>query len=204
MYLHMSARCSVPDVLPSTPGLMHVYSRRYAYITLGVMQGWELHVPLYHVIYGYLAYDMYAIYMSYASLNCMSCYSFPVNSHTYTPPASYSKLICIVSVGSIVASGTQSLLTGAQLQPSCSRLSVVSLTSLPDCCGHYWVTRAISYRLIINIISYVLLSACCSFQYPKTDKTKTAVSIKSQRYRSLFDTLEQCDRRFQDFHGKEK
>ena len=131
----MSARCSAPDVLPSSPGVRHVDSRCYTCITLGVIQGWDLHVPWYHVIYGYVAYDMYVIYMSYASLNCISCYSFPANSHTYTPPSSRSKLICIVSVGSTVASGTQSLLTSAQLQLSCSRLSVLSLTSLPDCCG---------------------------------------------------------------------
>ena len=28
-----------PDVLPSTPGVMHVYSQHYTCITLGVMQG---------------------------------------------------------------------------------------------------------------------------------------------------------------------
>ena len=38
------------------------------------------------------------IYMSYVSINCMSFYSFPANSHTYTPPASRSKLIGIVSI----------------------------------------------------------------------------------------------------------
>ena len=61
----MSARCSVPDILHSTPGVMHVYSRRYTRINLGVMQGWgELHVPWYHVIYGCVAYDMYVICFS--------------------------------------------------------------------------------------------------------------------------------------------
>ena len=77
--LHVSVRYSVPDVLPSTPGVVRVYSRCYTCITLGVMQGWELHVPWYHVIYGGVVYVMNVIYMSYASLNCMSCYSFPAN-----------------------------------------------------------------------------------------------------------------------------
>ena len=131
----MSVRCSVPDVLLSTPGVMHIYSWCCTCITLGVMQGWELPVPWYQVLECCVTYDMYVIYMSYASLSCMSCYSFPANYHTYTPPASCSKLICIVSVGSSVASVTQSLLTGAQLQPSCSWRSVLSLMSFPDCCG---------------------------------------------------------------------
>ena len=131
----MSAQYSVPYALPSTPGVMHVYSRCYTRITLSVMQGWELHVLWYHVIYGCVAYDMNVMYMSHASLNCMSCYLFPTNQHTYTPPASRSKLICIVSVGSTVTSDTQVLFTGTQLKPLCSRLSVLSLTSLPDCCG---------------------------------------------------------------------
>ena len=47
------------------------------------------------------------------------------------------------------------------------------------CGGHHWVTRDISNRLIINIVSHVLLSACCSFQYLNKAKTKTAVSIKA-------------------------
>ena len=77
LHFHMLAWYSVPDVLPSTPGVMQVYSRRYTRITLGVMQGWELHAPSYHVIFGCVTYDIHVIYMSYASLNCMSCYSFP-------------------------------------------------------------------------------------------------------------------------------
>ena len=131
----MSAWYSVPDVWPRNPGVMHVYWRRSTRILLCVTQGWELPVPWYHVIYGSVVYNVYVIYMSYVSINCMSCYSFPVNSHTYTPPGSHSKLICITSVGSTITSGTQSLLTGTQLQQSCSRLSVLSLTLLPDRCG---------------------------------------------------------------------
>ena len=61
--------------------------------------------------------------MSYASLNCMSCYSFPVNSHTYTSPAINIKLIFSVSIGSIVTSGALLLFTGTQLRPSSGRLS---------------------------------------------------------------------------------
>ena len=210
--LHFTAFTHVCSVqcAQHTLGVMRAYWWRYTRILLCGTQGWELPVPWYHVIYGGVAYDVYVIYMSYVSINCTSCYSFPASSHNYKPPASRSKLICIVSVGSTSDSGTQSLLTSAQLKPSCSRPSVLSLTSLPDRCGccdlrcHDWVTSAISYRLIINIISYVLRSTCYSFQSQKKAKTKTAVSIKSQWYRSLFDTLEQCDRRFQDFHGKEE
>ena len=127
----MSAHCSAPNVLPSTPGVMHVYSGCYTHITLGVMQGWELHVLWYHVIYGYVTYDMYVIYMSYASLNCMSCYSFPVNSHTYTSLAIIIKLIYSVSIGSTVTSGTQLLFTGSQLRPLCGRLSGTLLPTSP-------------------------------------------------------------------------
>ena len=82
-----------------------------------------------------LAYDMYVIWMSYASLNCMSCYSFPANLPTYTHSAGHFKLMYLVSIGSTIASGPQSLLTHSQLQPSCSRLSVLTLMSLPDRCG---------------------------------------------------------------------
>ena len=138
--LHMSVRYSVPNVLTAFP-VMHVYSRRCTRIALGVVQGWELHVPQYHVIYGCVASDMYVICMSYASLNCMSYYSFAANPPTYTHSARRSKLMYLVSIGSTIASGTRSLLTGAQLQPLCSRLSVLSLTSLPDCygcCGLLW------------------------------------------------------------------
>ena len=125
------------------------------------MQGWELRVRWYHVIYGLVAYDMYVMYVSYASLICMLCYSFPANSHIYTPPASRSKLICIGSVGSTVISGTQSLLTGTQLQPLCSRLSVLSLTSLPDrcsCCGLRWPPLGDSCYLIS--VNYKHYSSC--------------------------------------------
>ena len=131
----MSVRYSVADIMHRTPGVMHVYSRCYTPITLGVMPGWELHVPWYHVIYGCVAYDMYVIYMSYASLNCMSCYSFPATPPTYTHSARRSKLMYLVSIGSTIASVIQSLLIGRPLQPSCSRLSVLSLTSPRDRCG---------------------------------------------------------------------
>ena len=47
---------------------MRVYWRRYTRILLSLTQGWELPVPWYHVIYGYVAYDMYVIYMPCASL----------------------------------------------------------------------------------------------------------------------------------------
>ena len=127
----MSAWCSAPDVLPSTPCVMHVYSRRYSRITLGVMQGWELPVPWYQVIQCCVAYDMYVICFSqlYVVL-LVSCGL----THLHTS-CKLSKLICIISVSSTVASGTQSLLTGTQLLPLCSRLSVLSLTWLPNCCG---------------------------------------------------------------------
>ena len=105
----MSVRYSVPDILHCTPGIMHVYSQWYTCITLGVMQGWELHVPWSHVIYGCVTYDMYIIYMSYASLYCISCYSFPANPPTYTHSARHAKLMYLVSIGSRIASGPQSL-----------------------------------------------------------------------------------------------
>ena len=108
----MSARCSAPNALPSTPGILRVCSRCCTRITL---QGWELHVPWY-VLHGYVVYDMYVIYMSYASLNCMSCYSFSANSYTYTSPAINIKLIYSVSMGSAVTSGAQLLFTGTQLR----------------------------------------------------------------------------------------
>ena len=151
LHFHMLGRCSVPDVLPSTPGVMHVYSRRYTRMTLRVMQGWDLHVPWYHVIYGCVAYDMYVIYMSCASLKCMSCYLFPANSQIYTPPASHSKLIYVVSVGSTTPLAHNILLTSTQLQSSCGLLSVLSLTSLPDhcgCCGLWWPRLGHPYYLI--------------------------------------------------------
>ena len=119
----MSVWYSVPDDLHSTPGVMHVYSRCYTRITLGVVKGWEQHVPWYHVIYGCVAYDMHMYVIYFSQLYVMllvSCES------TYFYSARHSKLMYLVSIGSTLASGTQSLLTGAQLQPSCSRLSVLS------------------------------------------------------------------------------
>ena len=81
MQLHMSAQCSAPDVLPSTPGVLCVYSQCYTHITLGEMQGRELHVPWCHAIYGYVAYDMYVIYMSCASLTvCHSTHCPQINT----------------------------------------------------------------------------------------------------------------------------
>ena len=57
----MLARCSAHDVLPSTPGVMHVYSQRYTCITLGVMQGWSW---LFSGIRSYIAVS-HMICMSY-------------------------------------------------------------------------------------------------------------------------------------------
>ena len=130
MQLPMSVRYSVPDVLHSTPGVMLVYWRCYPRIPLCVTQGWELPVPWYHVIHGDVTYDMYVIYMSYASLNCMTCYSLPTNLHTYPSLAITIKLIYSVSIGSAVTSGAQLLFTGAQLRPSCGRLSVNFITDV--------------------------------------------------------------------------
>ena len=73
----------MPDALHSTPGVMRIYWRRYTHILLCVTQGWELPVPWYHVIYGYVAYDMYIIYMSYASLTVSHATSF-LRIHTLT------------------------------------------------------------------------------------------------------------------------
>ena len=60
-------------------------------------------------------------YMAVLHMICMSsiclmfcstvCHATPF-LQSNTPPASHSKLICIVSVGSIVTFGTQVLLTG--------------------------------------------------------------------------------------------
>ena len=79
----MSVRYSVPDVLHSTPGAVLVYSRLCTRITLGVMQGWELHAPWYHVIYGCVAYDMYVICFSQLYIMLLvSCES--THLHTFS------------------------------------------------------------------------------------------------------------------------
>ena len=147
-------------------------SRCIGPIVSGRMCGWLIcehaHASLSHLhhstLYCVWRKDGSYLYLgirSYIALSCMICMSYiclmfcsavchasrflQINTST-TPPASRSKLICIVSIGSTIASGTQSLLTGAQLQPSCSRLSVLSLTLLPDRCGFVacggqnWVT----------------------------------------------------------------
>ena len=62
---------------------MRVYWRCYTRILLCVTQGWELPVPWYHVIYGYVAYDMYVIYMSCAALTVCHATHF-LRIHTFT------------------------------------------------------------------------------------------------------------------------
>ena len=84
MQLHISAHCSAPDELPSTPGILRVYSRCYTRITLGVMQGRELHVPWYHVIYGYVSYDMYVIYIYHMLLSTVCHATRFLRIHTPT------------------------------------------------------------------------------------------------------------------------
>ena len=168
MQLHMSARCSVPDALLSTPGVLHVYSRCYTHITMGGMQGWELHVTWYHVIYGYVAYDMYVIYMSYASLNCMSCYLFPANSH-YTSLA-INMLIYSVSIGSTVTTGSQLLFTSAPLRPSCGRRSGTSLPTSPLGCMGPLPTMVATIRwlvlsLLVNCKHYFLCTLLGLLQF---------------------------------------
>ena len=144
----MSVRCSAPDVLPSTPGVMHVYSRRYTRITWGVMQGWWAACTLVscYIVVCHVWYVCHIYVICFSQLYVMLLISFEL-THIHTSCKSYIyrtatiiciiTIICIVSVGSTVASGTQSLLTGAQLQPSYSRLSVLSLTSLHDSYGCY-------------------------------------------------------------------
>ena len=65
----MSAWYSVLDVLQSTPGVMLVYWRGDTRILLCVTRGWELPVPLYHVIYGDVACDMYMSYICHMLLS---------------------------------------------------------------------------------------------------------------------------------------
>ena len=92
LHSHLSERCSVPDVQPRTPGALRVRLRRCTRVTLGVVRCGEPHVPWYHAIYGGVAYDMYAIYMSYVSLGCVSCCPGPTRSLTYTQSASCSTI----------------------------------------------------------------------------------------------------------------
>ena len=139
MQLHMSVWYSVPDVLHSTPRVMRVYWWHYTRISLCVTQIWELPVPWYHVIYGDVAEDMYVIYMWDASLNCISCYSLPTNSHNPSPAITI-KLIYSVSIGSTVASGAQLLFTGAQLLRRVVDCRELELPTAPlgriwGCCG---------------------------------------------------------------------
>ena len=82
LHFHMSARYSVPDVLPRTPGVMPVYPRCYTRITLGVMLWCKDGSYMYLGIMSYMAVShmicmSYICHMLLSTVSCSSCYSFP-------------------------------------------------------------------------------------------------------------------------------